>query len=185
MPRQEKPTCAPRRRRAEPRAHQSYRTGCPHSLAAGEHCTTENECDRGALARGQHRAGPCRYKVSPGAQFDCWVKSGPVTTYNRHRRRSPRLMPDLTMKQTFPQLLADVSTILSRETTGSPRRKHPRWNCLSLKHQGPAVERANPICLVCPAFRRLDSMKAPTLFAGMGSANKYPWADPQPANANS
>ena len=24
-----------------------------------------------------------------------------------------------------------------------------------------------------------------TLFAGMGSANKYPWAEPQPANANS
>jgi len=28
-------------------------------------------------------------------------------------------------------------------------------------------------------------MKTPTLFAGMGSANKYPWAAPQPADANS
>src|ERR1017187_1357351 len=28
-------------------------------------------------------------------------------------------------------------------------------------------------------------MKTPTPFAGMGSANKYPWTDPQPASANS
>ena len=45
---------------------------------------------------------------------------------------------------------------------------------LSLKNQSPAVERAKPICLVSPEFRPLDSMKTPTLFAGMGSANKYP-----------
>jgi len=32
--------------------------------------------------------------------------------------------------------------------------------------------------LVCPEFRRLDTMKTPTLFAGMASANKYPWASP-------
>ena len=51
--------------------------------------------------------------------------------------------------------------------------------------QSPAVERAKPLSLACPESRRLDSMKTPTLFAGMGSANKYPWADPQPANANS
>jgi hypothetical protein len=58
-------------------------------------------------------------------------------------------------------------------------------NRLSLKYQRPAVERAKPFCLVRPEFRRLDSMKTPTLFAGMGSANKYPWTDPQPADANS
>ena len=60
-----------------------------------------------------------------------------------------------------------------------------RTNRLSLKYQRPADERAKPFCLVRPEFRRLDSMKTPTLFAGMGSANKYPWTDPQPADANS
>jgi hypothetical protein len=54
-----------------------------------------------------------------------------------------------------------------------------------LNYQSPAVERAKPFFLVCLGFRRLDSMKMLTLFAGMGSANKYPWAEPQPANANS
>jgi hypothetical protein len=52
-------------------------------------------------------------------------------------------------------------------------------------YQSPAVERAKPLRPVCAEFRRLDSIKTTTLFAGMGSANKYPWADPQPANANS
>jgi hypothetical protein len=60
-----------------------------------------------------------------------------------------------------------------------------RTNRLSLKYQRPADERAKPFCLVRPESRRLDSMKTPTLFAGMGSANKYPWTDPQPADANS
>ncbi len=56
---------------------------------------------------------------------------------------------------------------------------------LSPKYQRPAVERAKPFCLVCRELRRLDSRKTPTLFAGMGFANKYPWTDPQPADANS
>src|SRR5271166_1030570 len=70
-------------------------------------------------------------------------------------------------------------------TMNSPSEPHisrPVFE-LSLKYQSPAVERAKPIFLVCPEFRRLDSMKTPTLPAGMGSANRYPWADPQPANA--
>ncbi len=62
---------------------------------------------------------------------------------------------------------------------------HQLTNRLSLKYQRPAVERAKPFCLVRPEFRRLDSRKTPTLFAGMGSANKYPWTDRQPADANS
>ena len=57
---------------------------------------------------------------------------------------------------------------------------------LSLKDQSPAVvERAKSICLVALEARRLDSMKMPTLSVGMGSANKYPWADSQPADTNS
>ena len=68
---------------------------------------------------------------------------------------------------------------------GAGQVESTRGDRLSLKYQSPAVERATPFCLVWPEFRRLDSMKTPTLFAGMGSANKYPWADPQPANANS
>jgi hypothetical protein len=56
---------------------------------------------------------------------------------------------------------------------------------LSLKYQRPAVERAKPFCLFCREFRRLDSRKTPTVFAGMGSANKYPWTDRQPADASS
>jgi len=55
---------------------------------------------------------------------------------------------------------------------------------LSLKYQRADVERAKPFCLVCREFRLLDSRKTPTLFAGMGFANKYPWTDPQPAVAN-
>ena len=40
----------------------------------------------------------------------------------------------------------------------------PRGIRLSLKDQSPAVvERAKPLCLVCLEFRRLDSMKTPTL----------------------
>jgi hypothetical protein len=37
--------------------------------------------------------------------------------------------------------------------------------------------------LLC-AGRRLDAMKGPTLFAGIGLANRNPWAEPQPASAN-
>jgi len=66
----------------------------------------------------------------------------------------------------------------SREPTKSASLTTP-------EDQSPTVERAKTFFLVCLEVRRLDSMKTPTLFAGMGSANKYPWADPQPANANS
>jgi len=51
------------------------------------------------------------------------------------------------------------------------RQRVPRSQ---LRYQSPAVERAKPFFLVCPEFRRLDSMKMLTLLAGMGSANKYP-----------
>jgi hypothetical protein len=50
-------------------------------------------------------------------------------------------------------------------------------------YQTPVVERAKPFFLACPEFRW--SMKTPTLLAGMGSAKKYPWAELQPASANS
>ena len=78
-----------------------------------------------------------------------------------------------------------ATTAVAAEPQAAGHVKSTRGDRLSLKYQSPAVERATPICLVWPEFRRLDSMKTPTLFAGMGSANKYPWADPQPANANS
>src|SRR6266576_5828060 len=48
-----------------------------------------------------------------------------------------------------------------------------------------AVPSANPIFLSRPEVFRFDSINAPTLSARMDSANKCPWANPQPANASS
>src|SRR5450759_652264 len=81
--------------------------------------------------------------------------------------------------------LPTIWTQLREAAGGHSERAAIQGNRASLKYQSPAVERAKALCLVCLGRRRLDSMKTPTLFAGMGSANKYPWADPQPANANS
>src|SRR5580658_8576879 len=99
-------------------------------------------------------------------------------------------MPDLELPKP-PRLPPRPRNLLSAKpsapiiVTAIFGRRRQDVVALSLKNQNPAVERAMPLCLVRPEFRRLDSMKTPTLSAGMGSANKYPWADPQPANANS
>ena len=70
----------------------------------------------------------------------------------------------------------------ARRPGGRSERAAIQENRASLKYQSPGVERAKALRLVCLGRRRLDSMKTPTLFAGMGSANRCPWADPQPAN---
>ena len=51
--------------------------------------------------------------------------------------------------------------------------------------QDPAVDRAILFLSVCSEVFLPDSIKAETALAGMGFAKKNPWAEPQPANANS
>src|SRR6202011_4107847 len=85
------------------------------------------------------------------------------------RQPSPKKAPSFRMPivASFPISETTVSIIFPsfmQKTVQQPQT----ITLTTPGYQSAAVERAKAICLVCPEFRRLDSIKTPTLFAGMG-----------------